>query len=154
MDLERMQRRPHVLAEGGIDHLVLLDARLATELGRSDGRGPVIVVAGEVAQLDHGVGQRRLDPPFDLVRAHGHGGSPAGDMAPAEAGFNCRSAPALSRQGRHPAFTMRNPSTSLTTGKPVQRSVSWMMTSRSRLWPSSPFNRSSVLSWSQTLPKA
>ena len=59
-------------AEGGVDHRVLLDEGFAAESGGRDGRGPVVVVAGEVLQLDGGVGQGDLDTAFDFVGRHGH----------------------------------------------------------------------------------
>src|SRR5438093_6389268 len=63
----------HEGAEDPVDHLVLLDKRLAGE-----GRGPhphleVVAGAGRVLDLDLGAGQRRLDATADLVGArHPH----------------------------------------------------------------------------------
>jgi hypothetical protein len=54
----------------------------------------------------------------------------------------------------HPILTIRNPSTSLTTLWPFQRSVSWRTMRRARSPPSSSFILSIVLSCSHTLPTA
>ena len=54
-----VQHRAHVGAEGGVDHLVLLDAGLAAESFGGHGRGVVVAVAGEVADFDDGVGKGR-----------------------------------------------------------------------------------------------
>src|SRR5690606_31271371 len=41
--------------------------------GAHDMRRIVVAVAREVADLDHGIGERRLDQRFDLSRGHRHG---------------------------------------------------------------------------------
>ena len=62
---ERMQLAAHVALQRGIDDLVLLHPRLALERRGHDGRGVVIAVAGEIADLDLRVGQGSPDQPLD-----------------------------------------------------------------------------------------
>ena len=47
-----MQRAPHTALQRGIDHLVLADAGNAAEGFADDGRGIVVVVAGQVSGVD------------------------------------------------------------------------------------------------------
>src|SRR5262245_43260175 len=70
---ERMQHTAHAAAERVVDHLVLLDPALALEGAARDARLVVVAIAGEVPDLDGGVGKLRLDEALDLAGLHGHG---------------------------------------------------------------------------------
>ena len=71
-ELQGVQDAAHAPAEGIVDHLVLLDAVFALERRRNDVRRPVVVVAGEVFELDPGIGKFRFDQALDLGGWHGH----------------------------------------------------------------------------------
>ena len=47
-----MQHAAHIALERGINHLVLLHARLALEGGGFDGGGVVVAIACEILNLD------------------------------------------------------------------------------------------------------
>ena len=60
-----MDRAGHELAQGLVDELVLLDARLALELARDDDR-LVMVLCRSVLHLDlDSAGERGLEPLFE-----------------------------------------------------------------------------------------
>ncbi len=52
-----MQRIAHAALERGIDHLMLLNARLANKGGRDDARRVMIAIAAQILDRDLGVGQ-------------------------------------------------------------------------------------------------
>src|SRR5689334_12810566 len=54
-ELQGMQNIPHAAAKCIVDHLMLLDTALALERRRNHMRGPVVVVPGEVLQMDFGI---------------------------------------------------------------------------------------------------
>jgi hypothetical protein len=74
-----VEHAAHAAFEGVVDHFVLGDAGFAFERGRDDVGGEMIAVAGEVADVDLGIGEFGFDEVFDVVGVHGHGGGSAGD---------------------------------------------------------------------------
>ncbi len=66
-----MQFAAHAAAQGGVDELVLLDARFARECGRYHRRGIVVAVAREVVDPHLGTGNAFSDQGGDIV-----GGTP------------------------------------------------------------------------------
>ena len=61
-----MQGAAHMALERGIDHLMLRHPAFALEGGRRDGGGEMVVVAGQIANLHLGVGERLFDIGFDF----------------------------------------------------------------------------------------
>src|SRR4051794_19369542 len=79
-----VQLAAHPGAEGLVDDLVLLQARLAAERFRGDVRPVVVAVAREILDPDLGVGQAVLDQALDLGWAHRHrAAAPSQTSAPA-----------------------------------------------------------------------
>src|SRR5690606_35752117 len=68
-----------LVAEHGVHHLVLLNARLPLEGGGDHDRAEVVAAAGPVLDLRLGAGDRGLDALLDLVRS----GHPANSVASA-----------------------------------------------------------------------
>src|SRR4029079_810946 len=66
----------HISLERVIYHLMLLNARLAPEGLRHDGRRVVVAVAGKILDAELGVGKVLLDHPRNVVGRHGHGLAP------------------------------------------------------------------------------
>jgi hypothetical protein len=69
---QRVQLPAHATLQRRIDQLVLLHPALTLEGGADHRRGVMIAVAGEVAHLDLGVGQRGADHRFDFGDLHRH----------------------------------------------------------------------------------
>src|SRR5207249_2480485 len=89
---QRMNLR-HEGAEDPVDHLVLLDERLAAEGRRPHAHLEVVAGAGRIGDLDLRAGQRRLDAAADLVGVrHRHTcvGWYTLDLAHASAGWSAR----------------------------------------------------------------
>ncbi|MDA4629741.1 hypothetical protein NZA98_01190, partial [Escherichia coli] len=71
-----MQDAPHIALERIIDHLVLLNARLAAKTLGDDFRGIVITIACQIANGHLRVRNRVLDHFLDVARVHSHVLSP------------------------------------------------------------------------------
>ncbi|MNT85005.1 hypothetical protein D3C72_2251150 [compost metagenome] len=71
-----MKGPAHVALQRVIDQLVLLHAGLAAELLGFHRGGPVVAVPGQVANLDIGIRESRLDPALDFAGIHGHEATP------------------------------------------------------------------------------
>lgn len=68
-----MKDTTHFSFKGGIDHLVLFDARHARKLLGNNFRLPVIIVTSQIGQGDFGIGKRILEMCFECLAVHGHG---------------------------------------------------------------------------------
>src|SRR5690606_8866021 len=71
---EGVQLAAHIALKGLINKLMLLHPRLATERLGDDAGRVMVAVAGEVADLDFGVGKGGLDEAFDFGGIHCHEG--------------------------------------------------------------------------------
>src|SRR5262245_37890092 len=130
---QRMQRAPHLPAQCVIDHLVLLDPRLAAKRGGDDGCGIVIAVSCQIPDRHLRIRDPALDQPLDLVGLHRHGGLLLNVMAavrPCNAGAKLRNAPADS-----PQASRARPGSS-TRSRPSRRAAGAERQPRSR--PGSP----------------
>src|SRR5918999_1516099 len=67
-----MQFGAHPAAQRFVDHLVLPDPGHAGERGADDSGGIMVAVAGEVADLDLGVGDGGANQILDLACRHRH----------------------------------------------------------------------------------
>src|SRR5690348_6935367 len=71
-ELQCVKLSPYSPPERRIDRLVLLDAAHPGEAAADDARGIMVAVAGEVADSDFRIRDRRLDQPLDLAGGHRH----------------------------------------------------------------------------------
>src|SRR6516165_4448788 len=62
----------HAAPESLIDHLVLLDPRLADEGRGNHGRRVMVAIAAQILDIHPSIGDRLLDQPLDLARVHRH----------------------------------------------------------------------------------
>src|SRR3954471_4077007 len=71
-ELQCVKLSPYAPPERGIDCLMLLDAAHSGEAAAYHARGIMVPVAGEVADGDLGIRDRRLDQFFDVAGRHRH----------------------------------------------------------------------------------
>src|SRR5690606_33708550 len=69
-----MQRLSHAAAQCLVDHLMLLDTRLAAKALRDDFRRIMIAIPCKIADGDPGIGNGFLDELLDVMGGHGHEG--------------------------------------------------------------------------------
>src|SRR5690606_23201105 len=68
-----VQLAAHLALQGGVDQLVLPDAGQAREGRGDDARAVVVAVAGEVLDLDLGVGEGLAQMSLQILDRHRHG---------------------------------------------------------------------------------